>query len=274
MTSTAAGIFSAGTPGDLVFCLVLSVLSSCTKNEAVAPLDKGEAGAGGSSAADGQGGAPEPPGGPDSCPSGPCNYQSQTGCSEEQSCQPALDEAGNVQPVCQTVGAKHRGESCEMGECARGLFCAGGTCRTVCCGGDWSVCADGETCRGSLFVHNVDSGVDLPVGAGACLPNSDCDVFEDDCADGLSCQIVDNRGSLACAKSGDGTFGDECGPDNPCSAGFLCTESQCGSQECRSCRRLCRATPAGASPGCPEAEGVCVHYARDPESIGECVPSG
>jgi hypothetical protein len=250
-----------------------ALLSGCGKNETGALEDGSQAGASGSGPL-GQGGVPEPPGGPDTCPSGPCNYQSQAGCSREQSCQPVLVEVASVAPRCQTVGAKARGQSCQMGECARGLFCAGGACRTLCCGGDWSACVDGETCRGRLYIHDPDSGSDLPVGAGACLPNSDCDVFGDDCGEGQSCQIVDNRGGVACVQSGTGTLGDECDSDNPCSAGFLCTESECGSGVCRSCRRLCRATPEGASPVCPEAEGVCVHYARDPDAVGECVPSG
>jgi hypothetical protein len=253
--------------------LASSLLPACNRNEAVQSLGSGsEAGAGGSGPS-GQGGAPAPPGGPDSCPDGPCNYQSQAGCDEQQSCRPVVGEPGTVQPSCQAVGAKQRGASCELGECARGLFCAGGTCRTLCCGGDWSVCADGETCRGSLLIHDADSDSDLPVGAGVCLPGDDCDVFGDDCAQGQSCQIVDNRGSVACVQAGAGTFGDQCDADIPCAAGFLCTELQCGTRDCRSCRRLCRATPEGASPGCPEAEGVCVHLARDPGPVGECVPS-
>jgi hypothetical protein len=258
----------------LGICLTSAALSACTKNQAVAPLAEGSAaGAGGSSGTDGAGGVPEPPGGPGSCPSGDCNYQSQAGCSEEQNCEPQITEAGSVEPRCQPVGSKQRGDSCQPGECARGLSCAGGTCRTLCCGGDWSVCADGETCRGTLFVHDADSGDDVPAGVGACLPTSDCDVFGDDCAEGQSCQIVDNRGSVSCVESGAGTVGDECDAENPCSAELLCIESPCGDEICRTCRRLCRATPEGASPGCPKSEGVCVHFARDPASVGECVPS-
>ena len=38
------------------------------------------------------------------------------------------------------------------------------------------------------------------------------------------------------------------------------------------CRRLCKAVAGGADPFCQSGEGTCVHYNRDPASVGECTP--
>ncbi len=208
---------------------------------------------------------PVPPDGAVLCPSGICNYQTQEGCAPDLACRPVVDDAGNVEPGCVAAGDRLAGEPCAAWtDCAPGLLCAEEACRQLCCGGDWSACSEEESCIRQLSIPVHDTTVRS--GASLCYPVGACDVLDpSSCADeeGRTCQIVDLRGKVACAPEGVGQAGDFCSTSTPCMGGFACVAS--------SCRRLCRMVEGG-EPACPEDEGTCVHFTRDPPGVGECTP--
>jgi hypothetical protein len=224
---------------------------------------------------DGGGEVGPPPGGPEACPTGPCNYQTQSGCGTGSACRPQLaDATDTATPSCAHVaGASGAGENCaSWNDCSRGTLCVGGKCRTLCCGGDWSVCAEGESCYGTLAVRSPATGNVVPASVNVCLPVGSCDVFDEtSCRNSeLACQIVDGRGSVGCVPAGSAGFGDACQQAFDCAPGFACA----GDAGRTVCRRLCRATAEGGEPTCPPAEGACVHLAWHPPGVGECRPYG
>lgn len=251
----------------LVGVLVAFALVACGSSEPRVSDDGGGSGGsgGGGVVLDGGGTVDPPPDGASLCPAGACNYQTQSGCSATQACLPSVS-GSDVVASCQGAGTKHSGEACSgWNDCARGLFCAEGACRTLCCGGDWSACPKGESCIRQLDVKVGDAGVSS--GADLCFPVNDCDPLDTSaCADqpGMACLIVDPTGSVACTPEGSGTSGQACNASAHCSGGFACVANEC--------RRLCRAVQGGGEPSCPAAEGVCVHYNRDPAGVGECTP--
>jgi hypothetical protein len=199
------------------------------------------------------------------CPSGVCNYQSQTGCAADQACRPQFTATStNVSPGCEAAGSGTSGAVCASGaDCAAGYFCAEQTCHRQCCQGDWTVCDPGESCYRQLEAEAggqvVESGLDL------CFPVARCSPLDpSSCGDaGLECHVVDSAGSVACEPNASAEPGDDCSPTKPCSAKALCVLG--------SCRALCSADPCGALP-CAEGQGTCVHYNRDPAAVGECTP--
>ncbi len=209
---------------------------------------------------DGGGGVPIPENGELSCPMGACNYQSGTGCGPGEACRPTAN--GNlVRPACVPAGSSQEGEACAAdGDCAALHFCASRVCRRMCCGDDWTVCPDGRSC----FVdRNVSlDGSAVPTGAATCAPSGECDLLEPEagCEAGSACLVVDSRGAGACLPPGDGEAADPC----PCAGGFVCATG--------TCRRLCRAGGDGGGPFCPPGEGVCVHFDRNADGVGECTP--
>lgn len=217
---------------------------------------------------DGGGEVPAPPDGAALCPSGSCNYQTQSGCAATRACRPTLTTGGTITPGCQAAGSKQSDAPCQAWtDCARGYLCAGGACHKLCCGGDWSACSAGHSCIRQLFVQPPDAGTSVSAGVDLCFPVNNCDVLDpNSCgAAGQSCQIVDPIGDVACAPAGSGTFGAPCSETQPCSGGFSCVGDKC--------RRLCRAVAGGGNPACPTSEGICVHYNRDPAGVGECTPT-
>jgi hypothetical protein len=215
---------------------------------------------------DGGGVVPPPPDGASLCPTGACNYQTQSGCSAAQACRPTLSSSGAIAPGCQDAGSKQSDAPCKAWtDCARGDLCAGGACHKLCCGGDWSACGTGQSCVRQLLVQAPDAGAAVSAGVDLCFPVNNCDVFDtSSCDSGQSCQIVDPIGDVACTPSGSGTVGAACSETETCSGGFSCVGNKC--------RRLCRAVVGGGEPACPASEGICVHYNRDPAGVGECTP--
>ncbi|HYQ18488.1 MAG TPA: hypothetical protein VEQ58_22085 [Polyangiaceae bacterium] len=206
----------------------------------------------------------EPPDGSAACAAGDCNYQTQEGCSAEQSCRPQFNATEpEVHPGCEPAGSAERGEPCAtQADCARGLYCALDACRTLCCGGDWTACDAGESCIRALDVRA--GGEVLPAGASLCFPVNTCDpLAPDSCADepDRECKIVDPTGAVACSPRSTAQLGDPCSPSAACSAGLSCVGDRC--------TKLC-AAEACAEPACSAAEGSCVHFARDPAGVGEC----
>lgn len=217
---------------------------------------------------DGGGGIPAPPNGGSSCAEGTCNYQTQAGCPTHLACRPQFPAGSSeVTPGCEAAGTGRAGEACENSSaCARGNFCVGGTCRKMCCGGDWSACDAGESCIRQFFVAfgaRREHAVDL------CFPVGTCDLFDpQSCADESTdipreCKIVDPTGAVACAPASTRGFGDPCSPPDVCAQGLTCVGERCV--------RLCK-TEVCAEPGCLADEGPCVHFDRDPEGVGECAP--
>lgn len=259
----------------MAWCLTGALLAAaCGGSEQTS--EPGDAGSGGSGVVlDGGGEIPNPPDGKSLCAPGVCNYQTQD-CAAGQSCLPSdtPPASGDWPPKCFAAGSKAAGETCsQWNECSAGLFCAGvtpsepGTCRRLCCGGDWSACPDGQSCFQQLYLVRPGGGDPVYASADLCAPVNDCDVFDaSSCPDGTACQIVDPTGNVACITAGSAGLGDPCSPSDHCQAGFSCVAG--------SCRRLCRAVAGGGEPSCPAAEGVCVHFHRDPPGVGECSPSG
>lgn len=206
----------------------------------------------------------DPPDGAAACGEGDCNYQTQAGCADDQACRPqfTLTEP-EVHAGCEAAGSAQSGEACLVqSECARGLYCALGTCHKLCCGADWSACDAGESCIRSLDVRAggevISADVDL------CFPVGTCDPLDGSgCEDepGRECKIVDPTGAVACAPRSDADVGDSCSPPAVCKQGLSCVGGYC--------TRLCRFAECG-EPACGEGEGTCVHFLRDPEGLGEC----
>lgn len=211
------------------------------------------------------GGAVEPmEAGAPFCPSGVCNYQAQTGCSDGEACRPQFTATSpDVNPGCEAAGAGKAAAACSSGsDCAAGYFCAANVCRRQCCHEDSSACEPGESCFRQLQVRAggvvTDSGMEL------CFPLDHCDpVDPNSCAAGLSCAIVDPSGGVACLPTTNAQPGDACGSTSSCAAGSLCVNGQC--------RMLCSAETCG-EPACAAGQGTCIHYNRDPAGVGECTP--
>jgi hypothetical protein len=224
---------------------------------------------------DGGGTIPEPPAGEDFCAAGVCNYQAQD-CAAGQSCLPTdtPPASGDWPPKCLAAGTQAAGQACtQWSECAAGHFCAGvstgsaGVCRKLCCGGDWSACGEGQSCYQQLFLLRPGATEPSYASADLCAPVNDCDVFESaSCDSGKTCHIVDPTGNVACVQSGNAELGETCSNAERCVAGFACVGG--------ACRRLCRAVEGGGEPSCPAAEGICVHFVRNPPGVGECTPTG
>lgn len=104
----------------------------------------------------------------------------------------------------------------------------------------------------------------VPTEVSLCIPVNECDLLDpNSCPAGRVCRIVDPVGNVACAA------GSTLGPGDSCNAGQLCGPVlHCING---TCRRLCNATDCG-DPSCPEEDGACVHFERDPPGVGECTP--
>ena len=205
------------------------------------------------------------------CQTSLCNYQSQEGCGANETCVPTV--ANNaVAPVCAKTGSNTLGAACSsLTPCEAGEACANGYCRKLCCAGDWTVCGEGESCFRTL-AYQIGNAV-TPTGAWVCYPVGECSVIDPKPAacNGATddCKLVDSRGSEACIPRSAGELGEPCSRASGrlCGAGLTCV----GQPGAETCRRLCRAEECG-EPACPEEEGTCVHFDRDPPGVGECTP--
>lgn len=214
---------------------------------------------------DGGGGIDASPDGVPLCPDNGCNYQDGSGCDADEVCRPTPG-SGEIVPTCVPAGSGRSGAACSEwaspSDCAPGYFCAEGVCRKLCCGGDWESCDQDTSCYRPLFFE-VD-GDTISADVGLCFPTGTCSVLDSEsCADdpGRTCKIVDPTGAEACVRSGSGTVGEACVTPEYCGPGLSCVGG--------TCRRLCRAEACG-EPACPESEGVCVHFDRNPVGVGEC----
>lgn len=216
---------------------------------------------------DGGGTPATPPDGPSLCPQGAaCNYQTGEGCSgATPACVPLPDGNGDPQASCEAAGTGKSGDVCtQWTDCAAGYICAEKECHKLCCGGDWTGCpSDAEHCIlalkiGSSQATAKDTGAMLCFEVGTCDPLAPASCTKP----GTTCQIVDPTGASACFPEGTGAAGDPC----PCKGGFLCADE--GDKAV--CRQLCKAVEGGGAPYCPAGQ-TCIHYAKHPAGVGECV---
>jgi len=227
---------------------------------------------------------PEPPDGEALCPQGACNFQSQAGCSATETCSPHYDSASNsVVPACVATGTQKAGAPCDNTAsqiCAPGLICADGACAKPCCGGDYTVCGAGESCIRTATIFKTAQGTEIPydAGLGTCAPVGTCNVLDPtSCSSDATrpvCRIVDARGYVACrphSEGGDADLGEPCNADKQCAPGLHCAGNVDDDAAVQTtCVRLCAWGSCDAKPACGNGEGLCVHFARDPDGVGEC----
>jgi hypothetical protein len=222
----------------------------------------------------GGGVVPPPPDGASLCAPGACNYQTQEGCTQDQTCYLKIDQAAaTVIPACRPAGKLPKGSPCDAKatalaeRCERGLFCSTTGCRKLCCGADWSACDPGESCIRTLVVELPDASV--PANADLCLPVNDCDPLDPSACkeQGRVCRIADPVGNVACMPASNLVAGDPCDAAHQCGSGLSCTRSSPTAQGI--CHHLCAFGPC--VPDTCGDEGTCVHFGRNPDGIGECV---
>jgi hypothetical protein len=218
---------------------------------------------------DGGGGIAPPQGGADLCPAGRCNYRTGAGCNADGgpvSCVPLpTADGGGVEPACEAAGSKPIGTMCvSWTDCEPGAVCAGGYCRKLCCGKDWTGCPTGEHCLRSFSVQ-LSATQTVDSKAYVCVPVTGCNALDPaSCASiekGTACVVADGTGATTCEPEASGGAAEPC----PCKGGFACVSNQC--------RRLCAAVAGGGTPACQREEGRCVHFDRDPTGVGECTPT-
>jgi hypothetical protein len=225
----------------------------------------------------GQGGdvLPPAPDGASLCPAGPCNYQSQTGCTGSDSCAIHIDDtAGTAAPTCEAAGTVARDAACsDSAPCGNGLVCVDKVCRKLCCGSDWTACGAGEGCVQQIHV-SIGTGKPLvDPQVGICVPVNDCNVLDaHSCTTDPTrpvCRIADPIGDVACQPASSLNLGDTCDSDHQCGPVMLCAGADSSGQSV--CRSLCRADRCG-TPSCSNVTDTCVHFNRDPAGVGECTP--
>jgi hypothetical protein len=205
-----------------------------------------------------------------------------------------------VGPECVQSGPRDRGEPCDNDNapahlCKPGFQCihtagAAGTCRKLCCGeegasyGDWTACDPGESCIREIVASfesppNSNNFVKVDAHVFACVPVNNCDVLDAKSCEADKerpvCRIADPLGNVACMPPGDANLGEPCAHLNQCGPVQICAQTVDSHgvplTGPLTCRRLCRMGLCGEA-SCPEKEGTCVHFNRDPVGVGECTP--
>jgi hypothetical protein len=230
----------------------------------------------------GAGTGAEVPEGGAGCPPGVCDYQSQSGCAANENCFPHYDPKSNsVSATCGQAGNQQSGQPCDSSGqlCARGFICVDGACAKACCGGDSTTCDTGQKCIRQAVAFKTSSGAVIAYdeGLGTCAAVGNCDLLDvKSCAGDAKrpvCRIVDPDGDVACAPSGDRTLGDDCDADHQCGPGQHCAgnaDTAVAAIIQTKCVRFCGFGSCNSEPACPDSEGLCVHFTRDPEGVGEC----
>jgi hypothetical protein len=238
----------------------------------------------------GSSGEANEPDGANNCPPGECNYQTQAGCAAAETCFPHYDATSQtISATCGQAGTQQVGDVCgdtAQHVCAKGLVCVDSVCAKMCCDGDWGACGAREGCiRQASKFRVVPTGetVSYDPRLGTCAPVGTCDVLDPNACAGDTkrpiCRIVDARGSVACSPVSDGgdrNIGEACDNDHQCGKGQHCAGNgavEGGVNVPTYCVRFCRWGSCHGDPSCPESEGVCVHFDRDPDGVGECTPN-
>lgn len=200
----------------------------------------------------------------------PCDPFENT-CGAEERCAPvfsfdASDEVVDADYYCVLEGRVAEGGLCrgvttgddESGnelvtdDCAAGLFCATlGTerrCRAL-CDGDRAGCGAAEFCR----------GISMEPLLAVCIPADNCDLLEQDCAEGDGCYATagsDGRLLSHCFEfvpppDGNGQVGTPCEFTGDCTPGSDCF-SDADEPSRFSCQKFC--DPGASDPACPEGQ--------------------
>ncbi|MEM6292810.1 MAG: hypothetical protein AAGA54_16165 [Myxococcota bacterium] len=201
---------------------------------------------------------------------GPCNYVVQEcdltepDCPDGEVCRPYVDDAGDFRSGCFAAGGAGEWDACMLecdaggyDDCGPGLACdpfADGdyVCYPLCGSNDQcelpAACADFEVADGFVISLCVDEG-------------PECEVFSDDCPDGLNCVPSDEGG--ICVPPGKGAAGGPCADDVDCEPGTFCDDEgspACSSGQC--CAALCEVDEPGCNcvplDGPPGLDGVGV----------------
>lgn len=132
----------------------------------------------------------------------------------------AAEVISNGAFLCVASAGGAEGSMCEsLNDCAPGLLCDGGECKSL-CGAD-SDCGGDDRCIGDDTARFLDSGV------GIC--DIGCDAFSrGQCPTGQGCTTVSPTDGF-CLDVGEGSLGDQCdigdgmtAPDPQCSEGLQC----------------------------------------------------
>jgi hypothetical protein len=191
----------------------------------------GAGGGGGGGAAGGGGG------GGSACvttpPGNACGLVPQCGCGASQTCD-VTDLKGDVS--CVNAGSNAEGSACNStNNCAQGLTCSIGACKTFCSGSNLNA-----ACPGS----DAGTCVSYPSAAldGGTIPNANvctinCNLEDPNSCGGTSgspvagCQAVSNS-IVDCVTAGTGKQGANCNTAF-CAPGFTCTIPSSGPDTCQ-----------------------------------------
>ena len=203
-------------------------------------------------------------------PDAVCDVLSSNGCESTQSCN-VVDDGGDVVSACVGLGSSQEGDRCDLSasnECAQGLQCHAGVCRTFCCINRSD--AD-DTCPTDQFCLAQFPGVPI----GVCIPADNCDLLDpvQSCLDlgydadpVTSCYTVgrDDARDTHCFTAGNLAQGESCTDINECQPGFTCATPSTGGPSV--CLEMCSDTMASPCPG----GFTCVDVESFPDGIGVC----
>ena len=170
-------------------------------------------------------------------------------CDPGEACYPTETE-----PECYSAGFKPEGGECNYAnDCQEGLLCIGSDNRChVMCSVDNSVdpkCSDCASGHSSPLAGQANLGVCTP-------PPDDCDLFAQDCREGLAC-YPDSTGVGSCLTAGGTAAGAACTSGNECVPGTVCADDKC--------LHLCDR----AAPNCPAEVPNCAPVTGW-EQLGVC----
>lgn len=195
----------------------------------------GMAGAGGAGGAGGVGGASGSGGirNDSVAADAACSVIPQAGCPNGHACLVANTTGATS---CYIAGASQQSAACDsVYDCAPGLLCAYGQCRSICASaGDC-----GQKPYGSCYSYPTTTGATPYPGFGFCTlqcnpadpPNQAGDATFARCLDGDTCYTSDKgaQGTTECYQAGPNAPGASCKQGSDCVAGYVCLYDSSGS---------------------------------------------
>ena len=177
---------------------------------------------------------------PRTCPEGPCDLLSGSGCGGSQACRYLSADGRTLEVMCEYADRTPEGVYCtDYTQCGPGVFCSDVSyaCRQYCCGGS------DDSCSPSTFCLDIWDGV------GLCEPDARCDLTTSaGCEGGARCLLLRDDGATLCLDSsgtkdvGEPCSGLECGP------GMQCLKLE--GEESATCHQFCSlADPASCDVG-------------------------
>lgn len=175
-------------------------------------------------------------------------------------CQLQLDETTQaVNGTCAPVGTSAADMPClDSSDCAPGLGCVAGVCRSYCC--DSLDACEGDTyCAPQPMVAGDLPAEIPPPFIPVCIKVQDCVLLSDDtCPQGQTCTVVKSDGTVSCVAPGTGLAGDPC----QCAPGHAC------KPEINTCFKLCKLDRPTDCPSDHTCQGGVSAY---PQGFGVCV---